>query len=350
MEALLFASKEVPAHRTYRCTMPTWGRQTRQRKTVSACAVTSLVVLVGLLMFVIIYLTLSWQDVVEEHLMQNLTYDLKGDTYDECRSKATVVTDKAMMQKWDTSTNFSQPWSNAEKKAKESAHKYMEKHHSVALYLYTNIMLQPVKQNIEIPERGRKQLKKTFEPHSLYFFLSEAIQILKHSQVTCLQTNYRTETLLHLNISNKLIRFNTFTLGSDGWNFTRNATCFEVYTCFGADITLYSALKPNRQVLIPPYEVFKVTDTETNAQRCKVVFRLKSNLNCVYDRETNMLHPISALPVVGFWLIFAITCMIIVSLLLPFVIVKVLENHKKTAVYSVSTLRDSAYYPPRVIF
>ncbi|XP_028453903.1 ecto-ADP-ribosyltransferase 5-like [Perca flavescens] len=328
--------------------MPTWDRQTCQRKTVSAFAVTSLVVLVGLLMFVVIYLTLSWQDVIEEHLMQDLTYDLSDDMYDECRSKATVVTDKALMQKWDTSTNFSQPWSNAEKKARDPAHKYMEKHHSVALYLYTNIMLQPVKQDIETAERSRKQLKKTFEP--LHFFLSEAIQILKHSQVTCLQTNYRTETLLHLNISNKLIRFNTFTLGSDGSNFTRNASCFEVYTCFGADITLYSALKLNRQVLIPPYEVFKVTDTETNSQRCKVVHRLKSNMNCVYDRESNALHPISALPVDGFWLIFAITCMIIVCLLLPFVIVKVLENHKKTAVYSASSLRDSTYYPPRAVF
>uniref|UniRef100_A0A8C9Y3P7 NAD(P)(+)--arginine ADP-ribosyltransferase n=1 Tax=Sander lucioperca TaxID=283035 RepID=A0A8C9Y3P7_SANLU len=216
----------------------------------------------------------------------DLPYD---DMNDECRSKATVVTDKAMMQKWDTSTNFSQPWSNAEKKAREPAHKYMEKHHSVALYLYTNIMLQPVKQDIETAERSRKRLKKTFEPHSLYFFLSEAIQILKHSQVTCLQTNYRTETLLHLNISNKLIRFNTFTLGSDGWNFKRNASCFEVYTCFGADITLYSALKLNRQVLIPPYEVFKVTDTETNTQRCKIV--LKTTLIIFLSLNINSLHP-----------------------------------------------------------
>ncbi|XP_044046834.1 ecto-ADP-ribosyltransferase 4-like isoform X2 [Siniperca chuatsi] len=330
------------------CTMPSWERHACQRKTLSACAITSLVLSVGLLMFAVIYLTHSWQDIVGEHSIQDLTYDQNDDMYDNCRSKAIVVTDKAIMQKWNTRTNFSQAWSNAEQKAKEPAHSYMEKHHSIAIYMYTNIMLQPVKQDLETAERTGKQLKETFESRSLYFSLSEAVQILKHSQVTCLSTNYRTEALLNLNISNKQIRFSTFILGSDGWNFTRNASCFELYTCFGADITHYSALKQNSQVLIPPYEVFKVTNIETDTQTCKVVYRLKSNLNCVYDRERNTLHPISALPVNGFWLIFTITCMIIVSLLLPFVIVKVLENQKKTAIYSASSLHNSTSYPARV--
>ncbi|XP_059193197.1 T-cell ecto-ADP-ribosyltransferase 1-like [Centropristis striata] len=312
--------------------MPSWERRECQRKTVCACAVTSLVLLVGLLLFVVIYLTLSWQDISEE--------DLTPDLNDDCRAKASVVTDKAIVQKWDTSMNFSQAWSNAEQKAREPAHKYIEKHHSAAIYMYTEIMLPLAKKSLENADRSGKRLKETFEHRSLYRSLSEAIQILKHSQVTCHSTHYRTETFLHLSTTINLIRFSTFILGSDGWNFTRNASCFEVYTCFGADITHYSALKLNSQVLIPPYEVFKVTDTETHSQRCKVVYRLKSNLNCVYDRESNMLHPISALPMVGFWLIFVIVCMIIVALLLPFVIVKVLENHKKTDVY-----RASPHYP-----
>lgn len=46
--------------------MPSWESQDCQRKTLSACAITSLVLLVGLLMFVGIYLTLSWQDIIRE--------------------------------------------------------------------------------------------------------------------------------------------------------------------------------------------------------------------------------------------------------------------------------------------
>lgn len=264
---------------------------------------------------------------------------------DDCRSTAAVVTEKAMMQIWGTSANFSKAWSDAEQKAREPVHSYMEKHHSTAIYMYTNVMLQPVKSKHDTVDRNEKQLKKTFASRSLYFSLSEAIQVLKHSQLTCLNTKYRTETLLNQNISSKLVRFSTFILGSDRRNFTRNASCFEIYTCFGADVTHYSAVKGTSQVLIPPYELFQVTDIETDAQTCKVVYRLKSNLNCVYDRESNTLHPISASPVGGFWLIFTITCVIIVSLLLPFFVVKVLKNHKKAAVYSVSHSHDSTYFP-----
>lgn len=258
--------------------------------------------------------------------------------YDDCSTKATVVTDKAIIQKWDTSTNFSQAWSTAEQQAREPAHNYMKKHHSIALYMYTSAILQPVKQVLQAADRTGKPLKNTYDSHSLYFYLSEAIQILKHSQLICLTTNYRTETLFNLSMSNKLIRFSTFILGSNRGYFTENTSCFEVYTCFGADIAQYSALKQNSHVLFPPYEVFTVTDIETDAQKCKVIYRLKSNLNCVYDRESNSLHPISVLPLGGFWLIFTIISMIVVSLFLLFVIVKVLENYKTVAAYRGSLL------------
>lgn len=40
--------------------------QACQRKALSACAVTSSVVLVGLLMCVVVFLTLNWQDIIED--------------------------------------------------------------------------------------------------------------------------------------------------------------------------------------------------------------------------------------------------------------------------------------------
>lgn len=281
--------------------------------------------------------------------IQDLPYELNDDTDEDCTSKATVVPDEAIMQMWDSSTNFSQAWRNAEQKAREPSHDYIKKHHSIVIYMYTNMILQHVKPDPDTAESARIQPKETFESRSLYFSLSEAIQILKHSQVTCLTTNYRTETLLNLNVSNRLIRFSAFMLGSGRWNLTGSASCFEVHTCFGADVTHYSAWKQESQVLIPPYEVFRVTGIETDAQRCEVFYRLKSDLNCVYDRESNTLHPISALPVDGFWVIFSITCMIIVSLSLPCLIVKVLENNKKTAVHSAVSLHNDTYSPATAV-
>lgn len=266
---------------------------------------------------------------------QDPDLDLNDDMLDDCKSKIVVVRDKQIIQTWDTNANFSQAWSNAEQKAKEPAHEYMEKYLSAAIYLYTDTSVQPVETVLVTAHTRGSRLKEMSDSRFLYSSLSDAIQILKHSQVTCLTTHYGIESPLNLNISTRMIRFGTFMLGSKEWYSTRNASCFEVYTCFGADVTRYSALKQNSQVLVPPYEVFEITDVQTDARRCKVVYRLKSNLNCVYDRETDSLHPISASAAEGFWLTFSIICIVSLLLFLLFVIVKASEKSTKSRRFNV---------------
>ncbi|XP_071779422.2 ecto-ADP-ribosyltransferase 5-like [Centroberyx gerrardi] len=327
--------------------MPCWERQTCQKKTFSTCAITSLVLLVGSLVFGVIFLTFSWHDTAEKNDIQDMTHDDPGDSmYDDCVPKPTVVADKHMTQKWDR-INLSQSWDDAEQKAQEPAHTYMRKKHSIAIYMYTNATLLPVNQDYKTAARpGERTVDtETSDHRSLYFYLSEAIQILKHSQVSCLNAYYRTEAFLNLNISNKQMRFSTFILSSLNRNINslRSVCCFEIYTCFGAEITQYSALQQDGQVLIPPYEVFTVTGIQTDAQWCKVAYRLRSNLNCVYDRGSDTLHPISASPTDSFWPIIIISSIIVASLLLLFVIVKVLGKCKQIAVYSVSPIHNDTY-------
>ncbi|KAM3623762.1 uncharacterized protein V6R79_015280 [Siganus canaliculatus] len=322
--------------------MPPWGNQPCQIRALLICSVTFLVFLVGLLIFLVSHLTLSRQDAVGEDFV-----DTTDNFYEDCASRVAAVADEVIMQTWKTNRNISQVWSKAAQNAREPAHSYMEKVHSIAIYMFTNIIQRTAKQtSAAAAERTRKN---TVEPDSLYFTLSEAIQTLKQSQVMCLSTNYRTEAHLNLSISNKHLRFSSFLIGSDSWTFANNSSCFEVYTCFGADITYYSALTENNQVLIPPYEVFKVTDIEMGAQDCEVVYTLKSNLDCVYDRETNTLHPISTLTVSTLCLIFLVICLIIGSLLLPFLIFKTHKKLRETAAFDASSLHNSACCPARVV-
>jgi len=56
-------------------------------------------------------------------------------------------------------------------------------------------------------------------------------------------------------------------------------TCFEI-TFMGGKVFKYSKFKREAEVLIPPYEVFKVTSVETKAKKsdleCDVVYKIKS--------------------------------------------------------------------------
>ncbi|XP_054897149.1 ecto-ADP-ribosyltransferase 4-like [Poeciliopsis prolifica] len=292
----------------------------RQQK-ASACVIAFLCFLEGLLVAFIIYICLSWRETVGES-SQHLTSDLDDDKFSGCSTEVVLLNDEAMEQKWHScSANFSKAWNEAEQNLKEPAEKYMEKSHSLALHMFTDVMLKQENKNSGPAENTPKQ-RAAFEPISLYSSLSEAILILKQNQVMCLSTNYRTKTVLELNISTGQVRFSTFILGSDDWNFKGNVSCFEIYSCFGANITKYSILKRNNQVVIPPYEVFTVTDVQKQTSSCKITYKLRSNLKCVYDKESNQLYSLSALPVEGFWLIFTFICFVLLSLLLLCVIVK----------------------------
>lgn len=240
---------------------------------------------------------------------------------DDCTSKVIVAADRSAV--WNASRNLSQAWSNAEQKAATPAHSFMEKEHSVAIYVFTQAVGRPGGTVLTAAEGSEKQ--PSSETQSLFSYLSDALQILKHSQRLCHTTSYTTDAPSDLNVSGKLLRFGTFVLGSGGVRLRGNA-CFEVHTCFGADVTHYSALKQNSQVLIPPYEVFRVTHGHSDARRGEVTYRLESNLDCVYDRRSGSLHPISASAESLSWVMFGIMCIVVVFLLLPFVIFKVLKK------------------------
>ncbi|XP_071002964.1 GPI-linked NAD(P)(+)--arginine ADP-ribosyltransferase 1-like isoform X1 [Oncorhynchus clarkii lewisi] len=213
------------------------------------------------------------------------------DQYVGCRAnmRIQVNTDYLPREK-KTSTNFNNAWKEAEEKAKPSIHGLQDEH-SKAIYVYTNEEPKIYPDfNREVRD-GRSNYGTTFQYHSLHFYLTEAIQILKQRQTTCMTTYRRTNVYFH--DVKEYIRFGTFTsstlnkkIGRDSFGAT---SCFEITTCFGADISHYSVFTEEREVLIPPYEVFTVTNIQTKSPEnnlwCEVVYTLvntghQSDLNC----------------------------------------------------------------------
>lgn len=269
--------------------------------------------MVALLLSFVTRFLLDWQDVDAND--QTFSYKVPGD----CRFQPTVVTGDATVQALNISAIYSQIWSRAEKRAKEPAHSYMKRCHAVALFAYTD-MLRPRERHPVVVRKLR------FDSRSFFLDLGEAIQMIKHSQVMCLHTTLPAEALHNLNASGELLRFRTFTMGRGEKSISRNSLCILIRTCFGADVSYYSANRWHGQVLIPPYEVFKVTrEVPRNSEhQCQVVHRLEGQMDCVYNADIDSLQSIHTTPSDTFWLLFIILCMIIAPLALPLLIVKLL--------------------------
>ncbi|KAI4827639.1 hypothetical protein KUCAC02_031022 [Chaenocephalus aceratus] len=141
----------------------------------------------------------------------------------------------------------------------------------------------------------KHEYKTTFRYHALHFFLTDALQTLnarKPVEERCLKVYRRSNRSFSQDVLNKVIRLGSFASSSGGWypkaERFGDKSCFEIITCLGADISKLG--ESEREVLIPPYEAFKVTKIERrSAQKilpCEVVYKLEttntplSNLNC----------------------------------------------------------------------
>ncbi|XP_062373411.1 ecto-ADP-ribosyltransferase 4-like [Sardina pilchardus] len=160
----------------------------------------------------------------------------------------------------------------------------------IALYVYS--LNTSINEDFNNATRGGKTqyTGKTYEWYSLHFFLTHAVQDLKkiekkngiESKVV-----YR-GTTDQFDVKNKEIRFGSFISSSLEYDVAKKngkLSCFEIETCLGANIANYSANPDQKEVLIPPYEIFKVTKVSRNDSGCGTVYELKStrvnsNLKC----------------------------------------------------------------------
>lgn len=229
------------------------------------------------------------------------------DMYTGCKDKMEHrVRKEYLVNERNKDNNFTLAWSQAEKyynkkwrpKKGKRPPTSLGKEQIMAIYAYT---LDTPKIYLDFNTAVRTQKSKyrtTFRYHTLHFFLTDALQTLnarKPEEERCLTGFRRVNSYFSQDVLNRVIRFGSFTSSSMGWYPSAarfgNKSCFEIVTCSGADISLYSKLgEAEREALIPPYEVFKVSKIERRSDQkslpCEVVYKLKStgktlsNLNC----------------------------------------------------------------------
>lgn len=223
------------------------------------------------------------------------------DQFMGCTSKmAYLVKTKYLVKEINSSPQFKIGWKVGENVIKFPIG-YLTRNHLIAIYVYSDNNIY--KQFNPVNRYGRKQYEsKTYKWYSLNFLLTDALQILKKTQNGCRYTFRGTNVEFDKYVLNKEIRFGSFASSSTDYNVARgfgSKSCFEIYTCEGADVAKYSKYPYEKEVLIPPYEKFKVTAVRMRKYQpnlwCDTVYTLKStgtrsNLNCALFKKPNMYN------------------------------------------------------------
>ncbi|XP_015254100.1 PREDICTED: GPI-linked NAD(P)(+)--arginine ADP-ribosyltransferase 1-like [Cyprinodon variegatus] len=216
------------------------------------------------------------------------------DMYNGCESEMERLINEKYLPREQKNKNFLDAWAAAGRyyNSKSWPTSLLKKPQIMAVYAYTLNDPPLYKEFNKAVRAQRAKYKTDFQYHTLHFYLTMALRSLKNSARECVTSYRRTGSKFKKNVLNKEIRFGAFTSSSAGGYSDKTfgtESCFEIYTCFGADISGYSEFEEEKEVLIPPYEVFKVKEIKQGSTKtlpCKVVYRLQSTkktlskLNC----------------------------------------------------------------------
>ncbi|NXK15361.1 NARE ribosyltransferase, partial [Herpetotheres cachinnans] len=165
---------------------------------------------------------------------------------------------------------------------------------AIALLAYTE--QGPLHQafNVAVREAGgsRREYLDAFQFKVLHFLLSEALRTLRDARPRRCHHVYRGIHGIRFTAQqHQSIRFGHFTSTSLRYESTLpfgQDTFFSVETCYGVPIRDFSFFPEEEEVLIPPFETFKVTDIAHDGDKALIQLRSQdvlSTYNCELVKE-----------------------------------------------------------------
>ncbi|XP_060750525.1 erythroblast NAD(P)(+)--arginine ADP-ribosyltransferase-like [Tachysurus vachellii] len=176
---------------------------------------------------------------------------------------------------------------NKNKKFQQSWNKYsnIEDNFIRIIKVYTDPLGKLYSKLNDAVSSGKNDYPQNFNYIAFHFLLTRAVQIYKVK--SCVNVFRRTTDDFERPEINDVMRFGKFastSLNKDLQKFGRK-TCFKINTCYGADIAELSKIPDEKEVLVPPFEKFTMTNITENQMNCEVIYTLKSveaisNMNC----------------------------------------------------------------------
>ncbi|NXY10940.1 NARE ribosyltransferase, partial [Pteruthius melanotis] len=199
--------------------------------------------------------------------------------------------------------DYAEAWSRAA--AQWGSHPYagslLQLEQAIALLAYTmeeGLYLE-FNRAVRVAGRSRRHYLDTFHFKVMHFLLTEALSDLRgaHTHPRCLHVYRGIDSVRFTSRLGQIIRFGQFASASLLKNVSESygtRTTFEVDTCHGADIRYYSNYPEEEEVLIPPFETFKVTNITHQGDDIYIHLRshgVHSKYNCAWFRAGNSPDP-----------------------------------------------------------
>ncbi|XP_068035032.1 NAD(P)(+)--arginine ADP-ribosyltransferase 2-like [Anomalospiza imberbis] len=150
--------------------------------------------------------------------------------------------------------------------------------HAIAVMAYTmKYLYKDFNAAVRVAGHSHQEYRNNFHFKTLHFLLTDALVMLRNAQQAKCHHVFRGVRDVHFKARRgQRIRFGQFTSTSLSKEIAQKYgtdTIFEVHTCRGADIQAFSYDPNNREVLIPPYETFKVTQVTWDGKRTWISLR-----------------------------------------------------------------------------
>ncbi|KAM5126168.1 erythroblast NAD(P)(+)--arginine ADP-ribosyltransferase-like [Mantella aurantiaca] len=200
--------------------------------------------------------------------------------------QAEYSTNKEFADAWDTATF---KW-DKEKKRQTFLPKGFKDQYAIALLAYTiNGPLHKIfNEAVRQAGRSKEYYLRNFHFKVLHYYLTKALQVLDVVETPACHKVFRGIRGVRFKAeSQSPIRFGQFTSSSmndqNALQFGED-TFFSIYTCYGASIKNFSFFPSEDEVLIPPFEKFKVTNITKEGDRNFITLRSMEK-SSVYNCE-----------------------------------------------------------------
>ncbi|KAM4908017.1 NAD(P)(+)--arginine ADP-ribosyltransferase 2-like [Sylvia borin] len=159
---------------------------------------------------------------------------------------------------------------------------------AIALMAYTmNDLYQEFNDAVRVAGRSPQEYRDNFHFKTLHFLLTQALVTLRDAQGPQRRRVYRGVCGVQYKAQRgDTVRFGQFastSLSKDTAQCFGTDTLFEVHTLHGVDIQEFSYIPSEKEVLIPPFDTFKVTKVTQAGNKARIVLNITgtfSKYNC----------------------------------------------------------------------